>query len=93
MPQKTKSLLYLSCFIIAAILYYNTDNTSATSSQNDEIVDTHNTHITDNTSTTSSQNDETVDTHNTHIDEITISSFDDDEVEESEEEEGKEYSD
>lgn len=43
MSQKIKSLLYLSCFIIAAIFYCNT---SIASSQNDEIVDTpNNTHL------------------------------------------------
>lgn len=90
MPQKTKSLLFLSCFIISAILYYNTGNTSVTTSENDEMVDTHNNTIDE--ITISSQNDKIIDTHNTHIDEITISSFED-EVDEDDEEEGKEYSD
>lgn len=47
MPQKTKSILYLSCFVIAAILYYNT---YASSSQNRKIkmVNTYHTHHPDN---------------------------------------------
>ena len=59
MPKKIKSLLYLSCFVIAATFYYKTDYTNATPSKNDEMVDT----------------------YNTHIDEISILSFDDNEVE------------
>lgn len=58
MPQKIKSLLYLSCFIIAAILYYNTDNTNATSSQNDEMVDTHIDEITISSFDDDNDNDE-----------------------------------
>ena len=42
MAQKIKSLLYLSSFIIVAILYYKTN---ASSLHIDETIDTYNNHI------------------------------------------------
>lgn len=42
MPQKKKSLLYLSCFVIVAVLHYCTDTSSL---QDDEIVKTQNAYI------------------------------------------------
>jgi len=68
MPQKLKSLLFLSCFIITAVLYYNIE--------------------TNNTKTVDAK-----ESNATHLDKITTSSFEDEDIEKSEEENGQEYSD
>lgn len=73
MSQKLRSLLYLGCFIITAVLYYNIQHSKKLPSSNDEIVETN----------------DSID----QINDITTSTFEDDDVEEDENETGGEYTD